>query len=140
MHDFLQTFMYACIINPGSVTYQGHSKVFTMSGQIKVNPQHYVIKCVVADKFYNAHMAFCLLLCAILSHQTYISLQYSVYYLIFAQQQLYFVQHKIFCVHGQQIIFHLIMMLFLSTACIIIQQAEQVQKLPQYFCFITCFL
>ena len=44
-----------CIID--GYNRQGRSKVFT-TGQARINPEHYVIKCVANDNLLNAYMAF----------------------------------------------------------------------------------
>ena len=82
---------------------QGRSKVFT-TGQAKLNPQHYVIKNAwVADKFYNADMAFCRLLCAVLSLSN-LQITSTLCLLLNFCTIEYLVQHKMFWMRGQPII------------------------------------
>ena len=61
--DYSNSCYWCCIsdnafyFHPHGYQWQGRSKVFTI-GQVRVNLEHYVIKCVADDYLFNAYVAF----------------------------------------------------------------------------------
>ena len=91
---------------------------------------------------YNSHIAFCLLLCAVLSLW---NLQITLVLCLILKFCMieYLVQHKIFCLHGWPIVFPPHHMLFLST----VSQYNNLNKSKNhpssfifYLLYVNCFI
>ena len=113
------------------------SKVFT-TGQARCNPEHAL--CIqMCGQFSNAHMAFYFLLCTILClWNLEITSALCLLLNVLHNRIPCVALHKIFCVCGQQIIFHLIICFFYLLYHNV--TGWKSPKITLVFLFITLFL
>ena len=110
--DYSNSYCWCCIsdnafyFQPHCYQWQGRSKVFTI-GQVSVNPEHYVIKCVADDYLFNGYVAF-LSLAVFYSK----SIKPTNNVALCLLHNSCTIEYLVLCMHEQPITFHFIILLF----------------------------